>query len=307
MNGPFCLLFAGQSIQVPGMCGELWKFNAAKEILERLKPSLGDDLEFITTEMPSQDLDRTFNAQRAIHAHHLGHWFAYKAMHPDIDLSGAIGHSLGVVAALVAAGAMSVEDSGVFVRARAQAFSDACRSFPEPQGLAAVIAEDISAFEEKINAFPGVSWALHNTRSRGTIGGRVADLEAFAAHAKKEGWPLKVLSLRAEGPFHTPGFSSCKSVLKTALEKIRIQEPQVPVFMGTSGKAEHDPRRIRELLADQADHRERYLDAVRSAYDTGRRSFLEVSFQPQLSIWLSDQILDPALSILAVRTEDLRA
>ena len=35
---------------------------------------------------------------------------------------------MGIVAALVAAGAIS-EDSGVFVRARAQAFSDVCKTY----------------------------------------------------------------------------------------------------------------------------------------------------------------------------------
>src|SRR5579883_786694 len=126
-----CALFSGQSIQETGMCRELWKNRTAREVLERLKPSLGDDLEYITTEMPDDRLALTFNAQRAIHAHHLGHWFAYRRNHPE-PLSGAVGHSMGVVAALVAAGAMTIEDSGLFIRARAQAFSDVCRTFSEP-------------------------------------------------------------------------------------------------------------------------------------------------------------------------------
>ena len=66
MGKKFCVMFAGQSVQAPGMCQELWKLPAARDILERLKPSLGDDLEAVTTDMPADELALTFNAQRAI-------------------------------------------------------------------------------------------------------------------------------------------------------------------------------------------------------------------------------------------------
>ena len=105
MSPKYCAMFAGQSVQSQGMCRELWKIPAAREVLERLKPSLGDDLEHITVEMPNPELAKTFNAQRAIHAHHLGNWHAYLAKNPQTELCGAVGHSMGVVAALVAAGA----------------------------------------------------------------------------------------------------------------------------------------------------------------------------------------------------------
>ena len=311
MSPKYCVMFAGQSIQAQGMCSGLWKIPAARDILERLKPSLGDDLERITTEMPASELALTFNAQRAIHAHHLGNWFAYRAAHPEVELSGAIGHSLGVVAALVAAGAMSVEDSGVFIRARAQAFSDVCKTFAEPQGMAAVITKNLREAMDKIAAFPGVSLALHNTLGKGTIGGKLADIEAFAARAKAEGWRMKVMVLKVEGPYHTAAFSPCKPALKAAADKVAIAEPQVPVFMGTSGLAETNSARIRDLIVEQADHQERHLDAVCAAYMRGCRDFLEVGCKPQPVTWLSDQLVGedgkplPGVTGLAVKTEEL--
>ncbi|MBI5240883.1 MAG: ACP S-malonyltransferase [Elusimicrobia bacterium] len=291
MSPRYCVMFAGQSVQAQGMCRDLWRIPAARAILERLKPSLGDDLEHITTEMPDPELARTFNAQRAIHVHHLGHWHAYLARNPQTELNGAIGHSMGVVAALVAAGAMSVEDSGIFIRARAQAFSDVCKTFAEPQGMAAVITKNLREFKDRISSFPGVSLALHNTMGKGTIGGTLADIEAFAAHAKKEGWPMKVLVLKVEGPYHTAAFAPCRPALQAATEKLKISAPQVPVFMGTSGLAEFDPARIRSLLVEQADRLERHFDAVWAAYERGCRDFLEVAYKPQPVTWLADQLV----------------
>ncbi len=308
-----CVLFAGQSVQETGMCRELWKLKAAREILERLKPSLGDDLEYVTAEMPEAELKLTFNAQRAIHAHHLGHWFAYKALHPETILNGAIGHSMGVVAALVAAEALSVEDSGVFMRARAQAFSDVCRTFTDPMGLAAVATDFLPDLEEHIAASPGVSLALHNTIGRGVLGGKAADLEAFAEKAETEGWPVKIRILKVEGPYHTGAFSPCRDALKTAIASAKLQAPKVPVFMGTSGKLESDPERIRELLVAQADSRELHFDAVWAAYDNGCRNFLEVAHKPQPVTWIGDQLQDEDGALMAgttttaVRTGDLAA
>lgn len=293
------------------MCAKLWELPAAREILERLSPSLGADLAAITTSMPDSDLALTFNAQRAIHAHHLGNFFAYKAKHPGLRLDGAIGHSMGVAAALVAAGAMTVEDSGIFIRARAQAFSDACKGFAVPMGLAAVSTAYLPDFVEKIDSVPGVSLALHNTIGRGTAGGTMSDLEAFAAKAEAEGWPVKIKLLKVEGPYHTRAFASCEGVLAAVLKGIVIRVPEIPVFMGTSGKREEDPEEIKRLLARQPLALERHFEAVWAAYDHGCRNFLEIAYKPQPVTWIPDQLqnedggLMPGVTITAVQTAEI--
>lgn len=287
-----CALFAGQSVQETGMGLELLKNPAAKSVIDRLKPSLGADLETLLTTMPEAELALTFNAQRAIHASHVAHWLAYKAARPDLTLDGAIGHSMGVVAALVAADALTVEDSGVFIAARAKAFSDCCKAFAEPMGLAAVSADDFNDVVESAGEVEGVSVALWNTVGRGTLGGTLAALEAYSAKARAEDWPVKVKILKVEGPYHTAAFAPAKAALAATLGKITIKAPSVPVFMGTSGKAETDPVRIKELLAEQTVACEKHLDAVRAAYAAGCRNFVEASFKPQPVTWLGEQLLD---------------
>ena len=290
---------------------ELLSKPAARAVIERLKPTLGADLEALLTTMPDDALALTFNAQRAIHASHVAHWFAYKTAHPELELDGAVGHSMGIVAALVAAEALTVEDSGIFIAARAKAFSDCCRSFTEPMGLAAVSADDFNDVVDSAAEVPGVSVALWNTVGRGTLGGTIAALEAYAAKAQAEDWPVKVKILKVEGPYHTSAFEGAKAPLRAALDKIAVRSPKVPVFMGTSGKAENDPARIRELLIEQAVSCERHLDAVRAAYANGCRGFIEVSFKPQPVAWLSEQLLDaegarlPGVASMAVTTADL--
>ncbi len=292
---------------------ELLKRPAGRAVIERLKPSLGADLEALLTTTPEDALAKTFNAQRAIHASHVAHWLAYRAAHPEVELEGAIGHSMGVVAALVAAEALTVEDSGVFIAARAKAFSDCCAAFTEPMGLAAVSADDFRDVVESASEVPGVSVALWNTVGRGTLGGASAALEAYAAKARAEDWPVKVKILKVEGPYHTAAFDGARAPLRAALAKLDVRAPKVPVFMGTSGAPETDPARIRELLVEQTVGCERHLDAVRAAYAAGCRTFVEVSFKPQPVTWLGEQLVDengeriPGVEGRAVTTAELPA
>jgi [acyl-carrier-protein] S-malonyltransferase len=300
-----CALFAGQSVQETGMGVELLKNPVARAVVERLKPALGADLETLLTTTPEAELALTFNAQRAIHASHVAHWHAYRAAHPEFRLDGAIGHSMGVVAALVATEALTLEDSGRFIAARAKAFSDCCKSFAEPMGLAAVSTEDFQDVIESAGEVPGVSVALWNTRGRGTLGGTIAALESYAAKARAEDWPVKVKILKVEGPYHTAAFAPAKAALVSALVSIPVKPPKVPVFMGTSGKAEADPNRIKELLAEQTVACERHLDAVRAAHAAGLKTFVEVTFKPQPVTWLSDQLEAGSYQAVAVATSDL--
>ncbi len=292
MSAKVCAMFAGQSVQESGMGRDLLAVPAARAVIERLKPSLGPDLEELLTTTPDGVLARTLNAQRAIHASHVAHWLAWRAANPGVELDGAVGHSMGVVAALVAVDAMSVEDSGAFIAARARAFSDCCASFPEPMGLAAVSADDFQDVADSVAEVPGVSVALWNTIGRGTLGGTLAALEAYAAKARAEDWPVKIKILKVEGPYHTEAFAAAKEPMRAALERLTISRPRAPVFMGTSGRAETDPARIKELLVEQATACERHLEAVRAAYAAGCRRFVEVSFRPQPVTWLSEQLVD---------------
>jgi len=265
---------------------------------------LGDDLERITTSLPAHELSRTYHAQRAIHAHHLGHWGAYVDRHPRTRLDGAIGHSVGVVAALVAAEALSVEDSCVFVHERARAFGEICDRLPEPQTLVAVFGDDVEENFEEFERF-GATIALHNSVGKIVLGGRSADLERLVDESKREGWPVRFKRLPVQGPYHTRAFEPCRDRLRLCLNSIELRRPRCPVFMGTSGAAETDPARIKQLLAEQVCSRERHLDAVRAAYAAGCRSFIEIAKSPQPIRWLPEQLPQPDVEWRAVTTAEL--
>lgn len=292
----YCILFSGQAAQKQGMCAELWKIPAAREVLETLTPILGSDLEFITTHLEDDELRKTYNAQRAIHAHHLGQWLAFQHYHPEIRIGAAIGHSMGIVAALVAAGAMSIEDSGRFISARAKAFTDVCAELNDEYGLMAAQTEDLQDLIDELPKFPDLELALYNSPGKGVVGGKIKDLMDLSEVAKKQSWPIYFRFLKVEGPYHTQALQACEDRLEKVLQTISIEPPNIPVFMGTSGKLEQDPDKIKYLLMKQATSTEMHFQAVSEALKAGFQDFLEVAHYPQAIQWTSEIALSAGYS-----------
>lgn len=292
----YCILFSGQAAQKQGMCAELWKIPAAREALETLTPILGSDLEFITTHLEDDELRKTYNAQRAIHAHHLGQWLAFQHYHPEIRIGAAIGHSMGIVAALVAAGAMSFEDSGRFILARAQAFAEVCAELTNEYGLMAAQTEDLQDLIDELPKFPDLELALYNSPGKGVLGGKIKDLMDLNEVAKKQSWPVYFRFLKVEGPYHTQALQACEDRLEKVLQNISIEPPNIPVFMGTSGKLEQDPDKIKYLLMKQATSTEMHFQAVSQALKAGFQDFLEVAHYPQAIQWTSEIALSAGYS-----------
>lgn len=292
----YCILFSGQAAQKQGMCAELWKIPAAREALETLTPILGSDLEFITTHLEDDELRKTYNAQRAIHAHHLGQWLAFQHYHPEIRIGAAIGHSMGIAAALVAAGAMSIEDSGRFILARAQAFAEVCAELSNEYGLMAAQTEDLQDLIDELPKFPDLELALYNSPGKGVVGGKIKDLMDLNEVAKKQSWPVYFRFLKVEGPYHTQALQACEDQLEKVLQTISIEPPNIPVFMGTSGKLEQDPDKIKYLLMKQATSTEMHFQAVSQALKAGFQDFLEVAHYPQAIQWTSEIALSAGYS-----------
>ena len=284
----YCLLFSGQAAQKHGMCSELWTMPSAREALDTLRPILGDDLEQITTQMSDDDLKKTFNAQRAIHTHHLGQWLAFQHYHPEIRVGAVVGHSMGVVAALVVSGAISVEDSGRFILERSKAFSEVCTQLHDEYGLMAAQTEDLQDLIDELPRIPNLELALYNSPGKGVVGGKVKDLIALMELAKSETWPVYFRMLKVEGPYHTQALQACEDRLGKMLRTISIEPPNIPIYMGTSGKLEQDPEKIRYLLAKQATSTEMHFQAVSQALQSGFHDYLEIAHYPQAIQWISE-------------------
>ena len=120
MQSPkYAIIFPGQGTQSAGM-GTPWVDHPAWKIVESAEAALNEPLGELITTAPEDALTRTREAQLAVLLTSLVAWEAARPMLDQAPLCFA-GHSLGQVTALIASGALSVEDGVRFAAKRAEA------------------------------------------------------------------------------------------------------------------------------------------------------------------------------------------
>src|SRR5689334_25035351 len=110
--------FPGQGSQSVGMGKDLIATSAAaRSVFERADAALGEPLSKLILEGPEETLTLTANAQPAIVTTSIAILAALREKYPQLpEPRFAAGHSLGEYSALVAAGALTLEDAVRLVR-----------------------------------------------------------------------------------------------------------------------------------------------------------------------------------------------
>ncbi len=236
-------LFPGQGSQKAGMA-QLFQ-NAApqsREVFERARAVLPESVMRVMMEGDQEALNDTRNAQPALVC-------VETAVTVYLDAIGVrpdrcAGHSLGEIAALVAAGALVFEEALRLVVERARLMSVNA----PPGGMAAVLG--LSA-EQIGDLLPeDVQIANYNGPAQTIISGTHLALDAAAERLKSAG-AKRVLSLPVSGPFHSKFMIPAAEQFACFLETVDLTPPRIPFVSSVSGCPEDNPERLRSLLAEQ--------------------------------------------------------
>jgi [acyl-carrier-protein] S-malonyltransferase len=216
------VLFPGQGTQTSRM-GDPWRGSPAWEVVERAETALGQPLAHLLLDASDADLSRTREAQLAVL---LSSLLAWEAVRNRIGAPVAFaGHSLGQVTALIASGALTLED-GVRLAARradcTQAAADAA-----PGRMAAMIGADVATATE---ACEGVDAWVANDNAPGqvVVGGTPAGVEAARVRAAELG-VRRVIVLNVGAAFHTPLMAPAADALAPFLAATAFAAPAAPV------------------------------------------------------------------------------
>ncbi len=270
-------LFPGQGSQAVGMAKDVLAVSAAaREVFQRADEALGEKLSRLVLEGPEETLTLTANAQPAIVATSCAILAAIKERVPSLaPPTFAAGHSLGEYSALVAAGALTLEDALRLVRARGRAMQEAV-----PQGMGAMAAvmglEPAKVDELCAEAAQGEVVSPANFNAPGQIvvaghAGAVARLSELVGAAKGRAIPLKV-----SAPFHSALMAPAARVVESELAKIAISPLAFPVVANFDAQPNRDAARVKELLVRQVDGPVRWDASILQMQANGVTHALEI-------------------------------
>ena len=161
------------------------------------------------------------------------------------------GHGVGECAALVAAGALPLEQVVAFVGLRAEALAHAPR--PSWAGMAAVVgpgAEEVArAVVASTGADGGLCVASLDGPAQVVLSGRREQLEQARAAVTAAG--LDLVRLCGRAPCHGPLVQSVADHLTAALADLDWSVPVVPVVPNADAQPTRDPGRLARCLQAQ--------------------------------------------------------
>jgi [acyl-carrier-protein] S-malonyltransferase len=255
--------FPGQGSQFVGMGKDIAeRYAKAREVFARADDALGQKLTTLCFEGPEADLRLTRNTQPAILATSIAALAALRECAPNLPApASAAGHSLGEYSALVASGALELEDALRLVRLRGEAMQ---RAVPEGQGaMAAVIGvapDALAAICQEASEGEVVGPANFNAPGQIVIAGHAGAVgRACKLVAERKG---KAIPLKVSAPFHCSLMQPAVAALRPHLDAISVAPLSFPVIANVDAEPHRDPERVKDLLLRQIDHPVRWDESV---------------------------------------------
>jgi len=251
---------------------DVWQTSAAaRQVFETADRVLGYSLSEICFGGPAERLRDTEHAQPAIFTTSLA-CLAAAIESGSIAARPAFmaGHSLGEYSALVAAGAMSLEDGLLLLQQRARLMSEASRIMSGT--LAAIMGLEEDAVRE-VCSDSGIDICNLNLPSQTVIGGSPEGVAEAMALAKERG--ARVVELVVSGAFHSRLMLPAVDGLKSAVALADIEAPLVPVVANASAKAMIDTQAVRDELGAQVARPVRWHESVSLMARAGVTTFVE--------------------------------
>ncbi|HTE62691.1 MAG TPA: ACP S-malonyltransferase [Solirubrobacteraceae bacterium] len=252
------VVFPGQGSQTPEMRDLV--AQRAPDLLERCIELVGED-PFARVE------ESTRFQQPAIFCASIAGW---QGIADDVQPGAAAGHSLGELAALAAAGVLTVDAALelVVLRGRLMAEADARGS------MIALVGADAEEAAEVADA-AGLTVANDNAPGQIVLAGDRDKFDRAEAVASELG--KRTIRLPVAGAFHSPSMAPAVAPFRAALDEVELDEPRFTVFSCASARPFTDPR---DELARALIRPVRWRETFTALHDAGARAggvrFIEV-------------------------------
>jgi [acyl-carrier-protein] S-malonyltransferase len=241
-------LFPGQGSQEVGMGADLFKTDSFfRALVDRASERTGADLERICLRGPERDLVRTRLLQPLMVCVSLG--YLRRLMAGGVKPDQVLGHSLGEITALAAAGIVDFETTVDIAVKRGELMDAAAARLTG--GMVAVIAPEREAIQQHLaDGVPSGKLVLANDNAPNQIvlSGEQEALEQ-AVQFITRGKLGQCHRLPVAGPWHSPAMAEARREFEAWLGPVEFRAPQVPLLFNVTAATETDPGKIRQLVA----------------------------------------------------------
>ena len=263
MSQKIAMVFPGQGSQSVGMGKAFYDASDfAKEMVEKAGDRIGVDFKALMFDADER-LDRTEYTQPAIL---LVSMMAYKLFqeHRPTQPALLLGHSLGEVTAVCAAGAIDYLDAVELVHKRGQLMQAACEGVEA--GMMVIVGLDDAAVEaictDARNKENKQVWpANYNQDGQLVVAGLKPDLQSLESAFKAAG-AKRALLLNMSVASHCPLLSQVQEPLRFELGKVLHDPFDAPVISNVTAKPYHTKQQAVELLSEQLIYPVRYKQSI---------------------------------------------
>lgn len=252
-------LFPGQGSQHVGMGVDVAaSCPESADVYDRASAAVGYDLLAVCRSAADAVLRRTEISQPAVLATSL----ALLAAAPWLPRPSVVaGHSLGEYTALVATGAMNLEDAVGLVRHRGELMNRATRD--RDVVMAAVLGLDKATVNDLCRRAEPAGCcqpAAYNAPTQTVVAGDRAAVQLLIEWAETAG--ARCSQLPVSSAFHTTLMAPIAADLHSYLANIAITDPQVPVISNVVAEGVQDAAHLRRLLISQLDQPVRWAETI---------------------------------------------
>ena len=190
-------------------------------------------------------------------------------------------HSMGIYAALAAAGAVTFEDGLAITKGIGLILEKAGEK--SPGGMAAIIGLEGKAVREICSEVAGDLYVANVNGSRQyVLSGDMASLDRSIEMSLKRG-AISAQRLTFNTPLHSPLMESITVEVSTFIANFAIQSPQIPLMSHWSGKSLNDPDEIRGFLVGELCRPVDWEGCVQYLLSQGVTCFIEMGPQDTLT------------------------
>ncbi|HET7489882.1 MAG TPA: ACP S-malonyltransferase [Acidimicrobiales bacterium] len=264
------VMFPGQGAQRPGW-GRAWRDDEAWSVVEQAERALDRNLNGLLLDADAP-LTRTEDAQLSVLVASLVAW---QKVRPLLDDPVAFaGHSLGQITALIAAGALPLDD-GLRLAARRAGHTQRAAD-RSPGRMVALLGATAEQAEAVCAVAPGACWVANdNAPGQVVVAGTPEGVEAAVAAAPAAG-VRRTTVLPVGGAFHTPLMEEARLGFAEDLAGAPLVTTATPVVSNGDARPYTDGEGWRRRLADHLVSPVRWRASVETLVTIGATELVEV-------------------------------